>query len=255
MFMDLEKQIEEYKKMIQSEPREEKIQETIRKSKEAFLLAEQQRMLTFHEFVWSQFKLIRKRWWLFQLCLLLLLWGVLLSIQDDRYVQRSMGIIASLFVILIIPEIWKNRIHQSMEIESASYYSLRQIYAARMLIFGAVDTLLLTVFLGMTISVLNFSITELLIEFLFPMTITACICLRTLCSNRLTEMAAVTLCILWSTIWLLIVLNDNVYSRITIPIWSILLMAALIYLGIVIYQILKKCTNYWEEPVHGIEIK
>ena len=35
--MDLEKQIEEYKKMIQSEPREEKIQETIRKSKEAFL--------------------------------------------------------------------------------------------------------------------------------------------------------------------------------------------------------------------------
>ena len=60
MFMDLEKQIEEYKKMIQSEPREEKIQETIRKSKEAFLLAEQQRMLTLHEFVWSQFKLIRK---------------------------------------------------------------------------------------------------------------------------------------------------------------------------------------------------
>ena len=77
MFMDFEKQIEEYKKMIQSEIREEKIQETIRKSKEAFLLAEQQRMLTFHEFVWSQFKLIRYRmtgmsreaWGLLPLCL------------------------------------------------------------------------------------------------------------------------------------------------------------------------------------------
>lgn len=255
MGMGLERQIEEYKKVIQIEPREEKIQETIRKSKEAFWVSEQHRMLTFHEFVWAQFKLVQKRWWLFQLCLLLLLWGVLLSIQDDRYVQRSMGIIASLFVILIIPEIWKNRIHQSMEIESSSYYSLRQIYAARMILFGVVDTLLLTAFLGMTMSVLNFSITELLIEFLFPMTITACICLGTLSSNRLSEMAAVTLCILWSAIWLLIVLNDNVYTRITIPIWSVLLAAALIYLGIVIYQILKKCTNYWEESVNGIEIE
>lgn len=253
--MGFERQIEDCKKAIQIEPREEKIQETIQKSKEAFLLSEQNRILMFHEFVWSQFKLIRKRWWLFQLCLLFLLWMVLLSIHDDRYVQRSMGIVASLFVILIIPEIWKNRMYQSMEIESSSYYSLRQIYATRMLLFGLADTLLLTVFLGTTMSILNFSMTDLLIEFLFPMTITACICLRTLCSNRLNEMAAVTLCILWSTIWLLIVLNDNVYTRITIPIWIFLLAIAMIYLGVVIYQILRKCTNYWEESVNGIEIK
>ena len=139
--------------------------------------------------------------------------------------------------------------------ESSSYYSLRQIYAARMLLFGATDTLLFTAFFVTTMSILNFSITELLIEFLFPMTITACICLRTLYSSRLNEMAAVTLCILWSTVWLLIVLNDNVYSRITIPIWIFLLAVALLYLGIVIYQVLGKCTNYWEEFANGIEIK
>lgn len=255
MNMGFERQIEDYKKMMQIEPREEEIQETIRKSKEAFLLSEQNRMLMFHEFVWLQCKLIRKRWWLFQLSLLFLLWLVLLSIHDDRYVQRSMGIVASLFVILIIPEIWKNRTYQSMEIELTSYYSLRQIYAARMLIFGLVDTLLLTSFFGLTISILNFSMTDLLIEFLFPMTITACICFRTLCSNRLNEMAAITLCILWSAVWLLIVLNDNVYTRIAIPIWIILLAIAVIYLGIVIDQALKKCTNYWEGSVNGIEIK
>ena len=52
------------------------------------------------------------------------------------YIQRSMGVIASLFVILIIPELWKNRTFQCMEIEASSYYSLRQVYAARMLLFG-----------------------------------------------------------------------------------------------------------------------
>ena len=43
-----------------------------------------------------------------------------------------------------------------MEMESSSYYSLRQIYAARMLLFGAADTLLFTAFFVTTMSILNF---------------------------------------------------------------------------------------------------
>mgnify|MGYP006990195710 CR=1 FL=1 len=49
--------------------------------------------------------------------------------------QRILGVVASLFIILIIPELWKNQTYQSMEIEATSYYSLRQIYAARMSLF------------------------------------------------------------------------------------------------------------------------
>ena len=104
---NFEKQLEDYKKETHIEPREEKIQETIQKSKEAFFRAEEEKTLSYYEFVLGQFRLIRKRWWFFQIVLLVFLWLILISVKDDAYVQRSLGIIASLFVILIIPELWK----------------------------------------------------------------------------------------------------------------------------------------------------
>ena len=122
--MNLEEQLMTYKKRIQIELREEKIQETIRKSKETFLVSEQERMLSYHEFLWSQFKLIRKRWWGLQFLLLFLLGATLASAYEDNYIQRCMGVMASTFVILIIPELWKNRSCHCLEIEEASYYSL-----------------------------------------------------------------------------------------------------------------------------------
>lgn len=42
--------------------------------------------------------------------------------DDDFYIQRSLGVIASLFVILVIPEFWKNCSNKSMEIEAVSYF-------------------------------------------------------------------------------------------------------------------------------------
>ena len=44
--------------------------------------------------------------------------------------MRIMGISATIFVVLIIPEIWKNRRNGAIEIEQASYYTLRQICTA-----------------------------------------------------------------------------------------------------------------------------
>ncbi|MFR3530693.1 MAG: hypothetical protein ACLTTZ_09395 [Lachnospiraceae bacterium] len=242
-----------YRKIIPVEIQEEKVQETIRKSKEAFFLSEQKRLLSFHEFIWSQFRLIKYRWWVCQLAVLFLLWTILVSVQEDYYIQRSMGIIASLFVILIMPEMWKNRMYQSMEIESSTYYSLRRIYAARMILFGAADTLFLTLFIGLTVSFLDVAITDLLIQFLFPMTITACVCFRALSSKQINEAGAVTLCVLWSAIWLLVILNEAIYRWITVPVWIGLLAAALLYLGIAVYRVLKSCFMYWEVSADGIK--
>lgn len=143
-----------------------------------------------------------------------------------------------------------------MEIEASSYYSLRQIYAARMLLFGIVDTLLITVFCQVAAWGLGFKFTELLIQFLFPMSVTACICFTTLCSKHsLNEAAAIVLCIIWSTAWLLIVLNEKVYSIITLPIWMILLGLAIFYLSFAVYKTINSCDKYWEVTFDGIEIK
>ena len=78
--------------------------------------------------------------------------------EDDFYIQRSLGVIASLFVILVIPEFWKNCSNKSMEIEAVSYFSLKQVYAARTLLFGIADTLLLTVFCGAATVGLHFEL-------------------------------------------------------------------------------------------------
>ena len=134
--MNLEERMKMYKESVQVKSKEEKIQETICKSKNAFFMAEQERTLSYHEFLWTQLRVIQKRWWVLQFMLLVALWIALSSIHDEIYIKRSMGVAAALFVILIIPELWKNRSCECMEIEAASYYSLKQVYAARMLLFG-----------------------------------------------------------------------------------------------------------------------
>ena len=49
--MNQKEKIKKYRESIQVEASEEKIQETICKSKNAFFMAEQERMLSYHDFV------------------------------------------------------------------------------------------------------------------------------------------------------------------------------------------------------------
>ncbi|SFR62538.1 hypothetical protein [Anaeromicropila populeti] len=254
--MSLEEPLMNYRKTVQAETAEEKIQETIRRSKEVFYAVEQEHMLSYHEFLWAQLKLIQKRWWIFQFVLLFILRIMLLSAYEDNYIQRGMGVMASLFVILIIPEFWKNRSCRCMEIEESAYYSLRQIYAARMALFGIVDMLLLTTFCATVTVELHFELTKLLVQFLLPMIVTACICFGTLCSKYiLNETVAIGLCIVWSGLWSIITLNEKIYGVITLPIWLALVTFALIFLCITIYRTLNSCNKYWEVAINEIGIE
>ena len=99
--MNWEEQVKMSKDVIQVKTQEEKIQETIRKSKNAFFMAEQERTLSYHEFLWTQLCVIQKRWWVLQFMLLVALWIALSSIHDEIYMKRSMGVAAVLFVIQI----------------------------------------------------------------------------------------------------------------------------------------------------------
>ena len=120
-----------------------------------------------------------------------------------------MGVEAALFIILIIPEFWKSQTYQSMEIETASYFSLRQIYSARMLLFGIVDILLITFFCWLSFAALNVTLSQILVQFIFPMAVTACICFGMLCSKHpFSETVAVMMCIGWSGIWMFIVSRE-----------------------------------------------
>ena len=92
--MNLEKMLEEYRKGTEAVPREEKIAQTVRLSGETFFQMEQERVLSYAEFLKTQFLVLRKRWWVYQ-CLLLTGAGILLgNMQEGRYMRRSVGVVS-----------------------------------------------------------------------------------------------------------------------------------------------------------------
>lgn len=245
--MDIQKSIEEYKNYTDASPREEKIIETINKSKEAFYAEEQERVLGYKEFLWSQMGFIQKRWWLLQILLLFVAGLILPSLEEDFYIQRSMGIAGVLFVIMVIPELWKNQSYGCTEIELSSYYSLRQIYSARILLFGLADIIMLTIFCIVLHGKMYFKISGIMSQFLFPMAVTACICFGILCNKYSTgETVPVLFCIIWSAVWWLVTINGGIYEYITLPVWTALLAAAFAILAFAVYKTINNCNKCLE---------
>ena len=106
---------------MKTECREEAVAQTVRAAKAAFWEAEAQRPLTRWEFLLQQSRYIQKHWWLLQGALLILLWFLLCAADSQAYVQRSLGVAAPLFVLLALPELWKNRSCNAMEVEGAAF--------------------------------------------------------------------------------------------------------------------------------------
>ena len=211
------------------QPREEAVQATVRAATQAF------RPLSQLEFLRQQAQFLHKRWWLLQ------------SAGTAYEVQLAMGTLAPLFVVLVLPELWKNRSSGALEIECTAYYSLRQIYAARMVLFGLVDLALLTLFFSAALLAGQATLRDLIINFLLPFLVTGCICLRTLSHRRDTVCyAALPLCLAWTAVWVLLILSDQVYRMISLPMWLGMLLLATVYFLYAIRKLQNTCETIWE---------
>lgn len=251
--MELEKELRLYKEQRAVAVKEEKILETTRKSKEMFLLCEQEHSIHYFEFLIAQFRLIRKRWWILQTLMLGLVFIILPNMQDKASVLRILGVIGVLFVVLMIPEFWKNKSYDCMQIEGTCLYSLRQIYTARMIWFGMVDMFILTCFCMTIYGKLGLATVELFVQFLFPMLVAACICFGTLCSKTpANEGTAILFCLLWNAVWCFIILNETVYKAITFPIWCALFGFFVAFLAGAVYKTIHDCNKYWEVDFGGV---
>lgn len=115
--MNLEKMMETYKRENSVTPREEKILETIQKSKEIVMEVQSENTMSYTEFLFSQFRLIRKRWWMLQAMLLVLVFLIMPSLKDTTYFMRMLGVASVFFIVMIIPEFWRNKESNSCQIE------------------------------------------------------------------------------------------------------------------------------------------
>ena len=244
----IEERLLEYRKAINvPEPEEARLAETVRMSKKIFFEREQIRTASFMDFFFMQVSYIRKRWWVLQLLTLLVLWGILYTSGSGYLAQRGMGVLSSAFATLVIPELWKNRSSGSVEIEGAAFYSLRQVYAARMLCFAMVDAVFLSVFCLVVSATVRITAMEMVVQFFLPFAVTCCICFGMLCSRRFgTEYIAVALTMLWIAVWVLVILDDRVYHAVTGPVWISLLLGACFYLAAAICRLLYNNDNYQE---------
>lgn len=254
--MTIAEQLKRYQENRNIVPDERHIRETVQKSMEAYCSAEQGKKLTHREFLWMEFHLIRKRWWLLQMLLLGMTAVLLPYLTDNRYVIRVLGMIGILFMVLVIPEFWKNKSCDCMQIEATCLYTLRQIYAARIFLFGMVDWLMISLFCVALRGSVHLALSEIVIQFLFPTVVTACICFATLCSNsRVSEGTSILLCLLWSGIWCTMLIRETVYSLIAPPIWYILFGTAIVFLVGAIYKTIVDCNKYWEVHFSGTAIR
>ena len=208
---------------------EEKVMKTIAVSKAAFLSGEAEQMVSQSEFLFLQSRLIQKRWWFLQGMLLACVCLFLCHMETDYLIRRALSLAGPLFVILIFPELWKNRNFDAMEVECTTYYTIRSIYAARLALFAGVDLLLLSAFFAVASVFAKITVWEMLIQFVLPFNVTCCICFRTLYAKRIrSEALAMLLCILWTGIWAILIMSNSVYSVISVPMWIAALAASVL---------------------------
>lgn len=248
--MDIvENRLKEYGRTLKyGEIPEAEIEWTIRRGKEAFYDENERQTLSRWEFMAGQAGYIRWRWWVFQGLLLLVLWMYLYFTESDIYMQRSMGVFSSLFAVMIIPELWRNQSTQAMEVEGCAYFSLRRIYAARIFAFGMVDLTLLSIFGGVVSLTVQVTLYEMLIQFVLPFCVTCCICFRTLTGKYWnSEYMAIFLSLLWTAIWMLLLMREDLYRQIAKPVWLLILSLAVCGFMLSVRGVIGKCSRIWEE--------
>lgn len=228
-----EKKIESYQALIQKGYVRESAVQNVMKQCAGIMSRQDDRRASYFEFLYEQFKFIRKRWWALQGGSLLLLWMLLADYGEGANAERVLG---ALSVI-------------------SSYYSLRQICSARILMFAAVDLTMITIFFAVSFSTLQISAYRIVIDFLVPFNISCCICFRLLYSKwQEMEYIAVFLSTACIFAWSLIVSTDFIYERISMPVWIGLLLLSFVYLIYCIWKSQCNCEINWEGKANGTAI-
>ncbi len=250
-----QRKIDKYRDLIQREYIQESAVHTVMEQCADIVCQQDNKMASYFEFLFEQFKFIKKRWWILQGGVLVLLWIMLADMDGGDNTVRVLGAMSVIFSILIIPEIWKNRIFSAVEIEKTAFYSLRQMCLARTLLFAAVDLVLLTFFFGISACTLQIPLYHIIIDFLIPFNVSCCICFRLMYSKwKDMEYIAVFLSIVCIFLWSFIVSSDFIYQKISMPVWTGLLTVSGIYLVYCIHRSHTDCEIYWEEIVNGTAI-
>lgn len=187
------------------------------------------------EFMFQQMLYIKKGYWLTQFAIFIVAAaGILYLDSAGIHINRMSyaAIFTPLLVIFSIPELWKNIITNTMEIENTTYYDLRKVYFSRILLVGMLDLMIISLLTVITVNTIGDSLYETIIYFFVPFNFNCCICFSLLCQRRKisTELLAVGCCVSAGIIWYIMVKYYKVYQLLQIKIWYFLLLLSIVYM-------------------------
>ena len=229
------------------EVRAEKIEETILLSKQAFYRHAEEQSITPAEFLAVQLRFINKSMWVLQIGIYFLLWLTLYWQKHGALPYSGFSVWVPLLGMTLIPELWKNLRTRTIEIENATYFGLKKVYIARVLLIGMTELVLASIFFIFTAATIRISLYEAVINFLVPFNVTCCICFTVLCSVKMnSQLMDEGLCNIWSFLWYRVVIMEKLYRAIALPVWLLLVAVSLIFLVYVIVRAVSVTARYCE---------
>ena len=188
--------------------------------------------------------MIQKKWWLLQTLLLICVRFTIPGMEDDFFVQRSMGVARGV--------ICGTCNTGALEKQNQSLHGDK----SRLLLFSATDLcgknpalwysrhFSFNCILRLLHGKMQFTFLDLLMQFLFPMAVTACICFGLLCNKyAVNEIVSIALCLLWSAVWWMITWSEEIYTALVTPVWISLFGMAVLFLAVAIYKTLRNCSG------------
>lgn len=175
-------------------------------------------------FVWTQAGFIRKRMWALQFALLA---GLLVLVTAAGLPLRRYALCAAAAPLLLVANVQDlaRVYHQGMvELELVTRYSLPKVTAARLLIFGACDGVLLAVLALVGSAVHRADLGAVLLYCLTPFTVVSALCLALLRRLKPAAFGRVALAVVGISALAVLLPADRLqgwlYSRDVRPLWA-----------------------------------
>ena len=175
-------------------------------------------------FVWTQAGFIRKRMWVLQFALLA---GLLVLVTATGLPLRRYALCAAAAPLLLVANVQDlaRVYHQGMvELELVTRYSLPKVTAARLLIFGACDGVLLAALALVGSAVHRADLGAVLLYCLTPFTVVSALCLALLRRLKPAAFGRVALAVVGISALAVLLPADRLqgwlYSRDVRPLWA-----------------------------------
>ncbi|MGN0273403.1 MAG: hypothetical protein ACI4DT_01275 [Chordicoccus sp.] len=215
----------------------EKLQELADLSVETFYREEKKKPLPRKAFVLYQFRLMKKGWMILQAVLLIGIYVLLHFLGDLDACYRLVAVLSTLLIIFFVPELWREKREHSIDLINSCYYSIEELYAAKLLIAGLYDLLILSVFFIVTLTTSHVTVYRMILHFLLPMLVTACICLVCLSAGISNYYITLSVCIAFSGLWYAVTSFPFLYRPISTAAWVVFLILSVVLLAVQIRRI------------------